>query len=197
MSMADVDKETSQKDASLWELFFEFFKLGMFTIGGGITMIPLLQGIVAEKKHWMTEDEAIDCIAVSQSLPGVVAINMATYVGSKKRGLAGAFAATVGVALPSLISIILVIEVLKGIGGNRYIVGALKGMKAAAAGMIAYAAYTIGSKVLKDTFSWTLGIAAFCLITLFDINVIFVIIGAVMLGLAYTAYRKKGQGDPA
>ena len=73
------------KDASLIELFVEFFKLGMFTIGGGVTMIPLLQGVVSDRKKWMTPDEVVDCIAVAQSLPGVIAINMATYVGNRKK----------------------------------------------------------------------------------------------------------------
>lgn len=171
------------RDASLWELFFEFFKLGMFTIGGGITMIPLLQGIVSDRKKWMTADETVDCIAVAQSLPGVIAINMATYVGHRKKGIPGAVIATTGIMLPSLISIILVIEVLKGIGDNRYINGALTGIRAAATGLIAYSAYSVGTKVLKDTFCWIIAAAAFILITFFDVSVVYVVIGSIIAGL--------------
>lgn len=171
------------RDASLWELFFEFFKLGMFTIGGGITMIPLLQGIVSDRKKWMTADETVDCIAVAQSLPGVIAINMATYVGHRKKGIPGAVIATTGIMLPSLISIILVIEVLKGIGDNRYINGALTGIRAAATGLIAYSAYSVGTKVLKDTFCWIIAAAAFILITFFDVSVVYVVVGSIIAGL--------------
>ena len=65
-----------------FQLFWSFFKLGLFTIGGGMAMIPLIQGIVVDQKKWMSEEEAVDCIAVSQALPGVIAINMATYISA-------------------------------------------------------------------------------------------------------------------
>ncbi len=96
----------------------------------------------------------MDCIAVSQGLPGVIAINMATYIGqTKKSGILGAIVATIGVILPSFIIIILVIKVLAGIGENRYVNGALAGIKAAATGLIAYSAYKVGRQVLKGPFS--------------------------------------------
>ena len=71
------------------ELFVTFFKLGLFTIGGGVAMIPILSDIMVKDKKWFTEDEMIDIIAICQGLPGVIAINMATYVGFKKRKLLG------------------------------------------------------------------------------------------------------------
>ena len=123
-----------------FQLFWSFFKLGLFTIGGGMAMIPLIQGIVVDQKKWMSEEEAVDCIAVSQALPGVIAINMATYIGQRKKGLSGALAATVGVMLPSFIIIILIVLLLKGIGDNPYVEGALMGIKAAATGLIAFSA---------------------------------------------------------
>ena len=75
-------------------------------------MIPLMQGIIVEKKKWMTEEEIVDCIAVSQGLPGVIAINMATYIGHYKKGVLGAVVATIGVILPSLVIIIAVVQIL-------------------------------------------------------------------------------------
>lgn len=98
------------------QLFWFFFKLGLFTIGGGMAMIPLIQDIVVNRKKWMTEEEAVDCIAVSQALPGVIAINMATYIGHRKKGFAGAVCATAGVILPSFIIIILIVKLLHGLG---------------------------------------------------------------------------------
>lgn len=180
-------------DATIPELFLEFFKLGCFTIGGGITMIPLLQGIVSDRKKWLTEEEVVDCIAVSQSLPGIIAINMATYVGYHKKGILGSAAATFGVILPSLISIIAVIEILKGIGDNKYIDGALTGIRAAATGLIAYSAYSVGRKVLKDQLCWIIAAAAFILITFLDVSIVYIVLGAAVLGLAASmlADRKK------
>ena len=183
--MRDLEcKDTGQiRDASLFELFFEFFKLGMFTIGGGMTMIPLLQGIVSDKKKWMSSEEVVDCIAVSQSLPGVIAINMATYVGHRKKGIPGAIVSTAGVILPSLIVIILVIEALRGIGENRYVNGALTGIRAAATGLIAYSAYSVGEKVLKNSFCWIIAAAAFILITFLDVSIVYVVLGSILAGL--------------
>ena len=184
------------KDASLAELFFEFFKLGLFTIGGGMTMIPLLQGIVSDRKKWLTPDEVVDCIAVAQSLPGVIAINMATYVGHRKKGIPGAVCATAGVILPSLISIILVIEVLRGIGDNRYVTGALMGIRASATGLIAFSAYSVGKKVLKDGFCWAVAIAAFALITFLDVSIVYIVLGAAVLGVLMSVLtRNKEEGD--
>lgn len=181
------------------QLFLEFFKLGMFTIGGGMAMVPLIQNIVVEKKGWMSEEEAVDCIAVSQGLPGVIAINMATYIGRQKKGLSGAVCATCGVILPSFIIIILIVELLEGIGNNTYLQGALVGIKAAATGLIAYSAYKVGKKVLTGWFQWVLAIGAFAAVTGFGINAVWVIIAGILLGLIYTSknenHKKAEQGD--
>lgn len=173
------------------QLFTEFFKLGLFTIGGGMAMIPLIQDIVVNKKHWMTDEEALDCIAVSQGLPGVIAINMATYIGHSKKGLRGAVTATAGVILPSFIIIILVVKLLHGIGDNSYVQGALTGIKAAATGLIAFAAYKVGKQTLNSTFTWALAILTFSLIIIFDISAVWMIIFGIIAGIGYTVYNGK------
>lgn len=180
------------------QLFITFFKLGLFTIGGGMAMIPLIQDIVVNQKKWMSEEEAIDCIAVSQGLPGVIAINMATYIGQYKKGFFGAVISTIGVILPSFIIIILVVEVLHGIGNNQYVTGALAGIKAAATGLIAFSAYRVGRQVLTGPFQWLLGIAAFIAIAYFGIGAMWAIFAGILLGLLYTFIkdrRAKKGGD--
>lgn len=183
------------KDNLLVQLFWNFFKLGLFTIGGGMAMIPLIQNIVVDKMHWMTEEETVDCIAVSQGLPGVIAINMATYIGQKKKGLAGALTATVGVMLPSFIIIIIVVELLHGFGGNRYVLGALAGIKAAATGLIAYSAYKVGKQVLKGPFQWVLAVAAFAAIALLGVNAVWTILAGIAAGLAYSGWKSRKEGE--
>jgi chromate transporter len=182
-----MSEKTRLRDNMYLQLFWTFFKLGLFTIGGGMAMIPLMQGIIVDKKKWMTEEEIVDCIAVSQGLPGVIAINMATYIGHQKKGIGGAIAATIGVILPSLITIIAVVELLRGIGDNRYVNGALTGIKAAATGLIAYSAY-------KGPFQWVLAVAAFGLIILLDVNAVWVILAGIALGLAYEHFVQKRSG---
>lgn len=186
--MSKLDKI---KENMYLQLFWSFFKLGLFTIGGGMAMIPLIQGIVVDQKKWMTEEEAVDCIAVSQGLPGVIAINMATFIGQKKKGFLGAVTATAGIILPSFIIIILVVKLLHGLGDNTYVSGALVGIKAAATGLIAFSAYKVGKQVLKNAFSWVLAIVSFGLIAYFSINAVWAILGGIVIGLVYTAVKAK------
>lgn len=185
------------KDNLYLELFWEFFKLGLFTIGGGMVMLPLIQNLVVEKKGWMTEEEAVDCMAIGQSLPGVIAINMATYIGRQKKGFLGALCATVGVVLPSFIIIILIIELLTHIGDSAYISGALTGIKAAATGLIGYSAYKMGKKILKGPFSWLLAGGAFVAIVWKGISAVWVILIGIVFGLLATNWRpaRKDGGD--
>ena len=87
----------------LLNLFWIFFKLGLLTFGGGYAMIPQIKEIVVEKKKWLNEDEMLELIAIAESTPGPIAINTATYIGYKRKGILGSVLATVGVVLPSLI----------------------------------------------------------------------------------------------
>ena len=97
------------KALELWKMFIAFFKMGLFTIGGGLAMIPLMQKYAVDDQKWLTEEEMVDCIAISYSVPGVVAINAATFIGKKKYGMTGAVIATLGVTLPSLFCIIAIV----------------------------------------------------------------------------------------
>lgn len=189
-----MSKLKSLKDNLYLQLFYEFFKLGLFTVGGGLAMLPLIQNIVVEKKGWMSEEEAVDCIAVSQGLPGVIAINMATYIGRQKKGMLGSVCATAGVILPSFIIIILIVELLQGIGDNLYLNGALMGIKAAATGLIAHSAYKVGKKVLTGAFQWVLAVSAFAAIIFLGINAVWVIVAGILLGLLYTSKNGKKCG---
>ena len=186
-----MGKTSGVKENIYFQLFWSFFKLGLFTIGGGMAMIPLIQGIVVDEKHWMTEEEAVDCIAVSQGLPGVVAINMATYIGHQKKGIGGALAATIGVILPSFIIIIAIVKLLQGIGDNPYVQGALVGIKAAATGLIAFSAYKVGKQVLKKPFQWILALASFGLIAGLSVSAVWAIVGGIAAGIVYTAVLEK------
>ena len=108
-------------------LFLEFFMIGLFTIGGGYAMIPLVRELVL-KYNWMSETEFYNFLGVCESTPGPIAINMATYVGSTQGGLLGSIVATLGVVLPSFIIIILVASILKKVIKNKYFQAFLNGV---------------------------------------------------------------------
>ena len=118
-----------------WQLFYEFFLIGLFTFGGGYAMIPLIKDAVL-KHGWLTETAFYDFIGVCESTPGPVAVNMATYIGSTTSGILGSVVATFAVILPSFIIIVLIAALLKNIINNKYIIRALEGIKAVVLGLI-------------------------------------------------------------
>ena len=116
-------------------LFVEFFKVGLFTFGGGFAMIPLIKEIVL-KYNWLSEPEFYDFIGVCESTPGPVAINMATYIGSLQGGIWGSVLATLGVVLPSFIIILLIASIIKNFTDNKYFKGFIKGTKPVVSALI-------------------------------------------------------------
>ncbi|MDE7263555.1 MAG: chromate transporter [Anaeroplasmataceae bacterium] len=117
------------------QLFLEFFKIGLFTFGGGYAMIPLIKEVVLNY-GWLTEAQFMDFIGVCESTPGPIAINMATFVGSSQAGIGGAAVATIGVVLPSFIIILLVASILKRFIKNKFVDRALTGIKSVVIGLI-------------------------------------------------------------
>ena len=144
------------------ELFFTFFKIGLFTFGGGYAMLPLIQEAVLEKA-WLASEDLINFIAVSESTPGPFAINMATYVGAEVAsgngvfaGILGSFCATLGVVMPSFIVILLVAKIFDKFRNHKVVVGCMKGLKPAVVGLIGTAILSIGQTVFfPNGFSWS------------------------------------------
>ncbi len=132
-------------------LFLTFFKIGAFTFGGGYAMLPLMQEAVL-KNGWLTLEEVINFIAVSESTPGPFAVNMATYVGmeAEKAGLFGSFCATMGVVLPSFIIILIVARMFEKFKTNKYVKGCMSGLKPAVIGLIGSAVVTIAKTVFFE-----------------------------------------------
>ncbi|MDR1571089.1 MAG: chromate transporter, partial [Clostridiales Family XIII bacterium] len=111
----------------LWDLFSSFFVISLVTVGGGAAMIPLVVDFAVERKKWLSEEGMVDCLAVCQSLPGAIIINIATYIGKKTGGLAGALAAALGSVAPAFATIMLVMLFIDRLGGNSHLAGALDG----------------------------------------------------------------------
>lgn len=131
----------------IFELFITFFKIGLFTFGGGYAMLPMMQEEVLAHK-WATEAEIINFIAVSESTPGPFAINMATYVGTEQYGVLGAFFATLGVVLPSFIIILIVAKCYEKFQRSKVVMGCMSGLKPCVVGLIGAAVISIATTVL-------------------------------------------------
>ena len=174
------------------QLFWEFFTIGLFTLGGGTAMIAVLQDRL-EKRKWMEEDEILDCIVVSQTLPGVVALNMSVYVGYRVKGFLGAVVSVIGMILPSFVIIIIISLFLNNFSENKYIKGAMVGIRAAATGLIVYVAGNLARKTFKKCseskadliFSVIVIALSFTLIAVVGIDAVWVILGAVIAGMIY------------
>ena len=135
-------------------LFIEFFKVGLFTFGGGFAMIPLIEDIVVSY-GWLTEAEFYNLIGICESTPGPVAINMATYIGSEQGGIFGSFCATLGVVLPSFIIIVLIAAILKNFTENRFFRGFIRGVKPVVAALILATGTTLLLKNIGISLSGT------------------------------------------
>jgi chromate transporter len=165
----------------LIELFWVFFKVGSFTFGGGYAMMPLIQKEVAEERRWVSETEVVDIFAIAQSVPGVIAINSSIFIGNKVAGVAGAIMAALGMILPAFVSIILILLVLTGIQGNRYVEKVFAGIRAASAALILLAAVKIGKSVLKKRRHYLIALLCLLGIVLLNINAVWAVVfgGAV------------------
>ena len=133
----------------LLQLFWEYFKIGLFAVGGGMATVPFLYDL-ADKTGWFTHARLADMLAVSESTPGAIGVNMATYVGYTTAGLPGAGVATVGLTMPSFIVILLIARVLRQFRHNRYVEAAFYGLRPASTAMIASACVLVASIALMN-----------------------------------------------
>ena len=130
-------------------LFFEFFKTGLFAVGGGLATLPFLYEM-GENTGWFTAADVADMIAISESTPGAIGINMATFAGFKTAGLAGALCSTLGLAMPSIIIILIIASFLKKFRNNVYVDSAFKGLRPASMAMITAAGLNVAKIALFD-----------------------------------------------
>ena len=130
----------------LLQLFLTFFKIGIFTFGGGYAMLPLIQEEVL-RNGWISENELVNFIAISESTPGPFAVNISTFIGSRMSGIAGALLSTLGVVLPSFVIILVVARFFLKFKENRFVKGCMSGLKPAVIGLIATAILNVGREV--------------------------------------------------
>ena len=183
----------------LKDLFFTFFKIGLFTFGGGYAMIANIREVVVEQKKWLTEEELLQVITIAESTPGPIAINLATYVGFKKGRLPGSAAATVGVVLPSLAIIYAISLFLDGFMANKYVAYAFVGIQCAVAFLILKAGLDMLAGLRKKPLPLvTFGAVLLLLLILEFTAVSFSSIWLILLGgifgiFVYALPKKEGK----
>ncbi len=164
-------------------LFYEFFKIGLFAIGGGLVTVPFLFDL-AEAYPWFTTEDLANMIAISESTPGPLGVNMATFAGYKAAGISGAVIATLGLVTPSVIVIMLVSKLLRHFSDNPQVQNILSGIHPAVLALIFMAGWQIAKISLSDTQSLTLFAVFLIAIRFYKKSPIFYMIIAAVLGIA-------------
>lgn len=183
-----------QKDKNIfWKLFNVFFRIGFFTIGGGYAMLPMLQREVVEKYRWSTDEEIMDYYAIGQSTPGIIAINTATFIGYKKKGVLGGIVATLGMVAPSWIIIISIAALFQKFADNPWIQSSFSGIRVVVVVLIINAVVKMGKKSINNWISIAIGIMAFLLVAWLGISPIYIIISAGIIGILLNTLKMRGN----
>ena len=177
----------------LWTMFWAFARIGVMTFGGGYAMLPILQREVVDTKGWATEEDLVDYFAIGQCTPGVIAVNTATFVGQKARGLAGAIFATLGVVFPSVVIITLIAAFLSNFAHLAVVQNAFAGVRVCVCVLIFNAVVKLWKKSVVDKAALVIFLAVFLGSCLLDLSPVIWVLLAGGAGLLI----KKWEGKKA
>lgn len=176
-----------------WESFKTFFRIGLFTIGGGYAMIPIIESDVVEKFKWVNREEFLDLMAIAQSCPGIFAVNMSIFIGYKLKGVKGSVTCALGTILPSFLIILAVALFFQQFRENETVQSIFKGIRPAVVALIAAPTFKMGkSAKISLTNIWIPVVSAF-LIWMLGVSPIYIIIMAGVGGFLYGRYIKPTE----
>ena len=179
----------------LVKLFLAFARIGGLTFGGGYAMLPMLQREAVEKNGWVSEEELMDYYAVGQCIPGVIAVNTATFIGTKAKGLPGAIAASLGVISPSLVIIIAIAAFIQSFSELEIVQNAFSGIRVGVCVLIFSAIIKLYKKAIVDKFTFALFIAVLLLTVFTNISPITFVILAAFAGIIAKVLSSKKGGN--
>ena len=177
----------------MWTLFNTFFRIGIFTIGGGYAMIPLIEAKVVDEHRWMSREELLDLIAVAQSCPGIFAVNIGIFVGYKLHGIRGALITTLGTILPSFVIILAIALLFQQFRDNIYVERAFRGIRPAVVALIAAPVFRMASMAKINRYNVWIPIVATLLIWLMGVSPIYVILVAGIGGYIYGEIENESK----
>ena len=177
----------------LGEAFITFFKIGMFTLGGGYAMIPIIETEVVDKHRWISKEEFLDLIAIAQSCPGVFAINISTFIGYKLMKRRGAITCALGTALPSFLIILLIAMFFHQFQDNPVVAAIFRGIRPAVVALIAVPTFNLAKSAKISWVNCWIPIGGALLIWLMGISPIFIILAAAISGWIYGKYIKPTE----
>lgn len=168
------------------ELFWTMFIIGLTTFGGGYAMVSIIERQLGEKKKWIDEEELMDYIAISQITPGVVAVNIATFVGYKRKGILGGIISTLAVVTPSIIIITIIAALLANFYDNEYVKHAFAGIRVCVCVLIVNATITFIKKSLVDVLTVVVFACVFIVATFTNIGTVYIVLGIILISVVIT-----------
>lgn len=175
------------------ELFTVFMKIGSLTFGGGIAMLPMLEQEIVKNKKWATEDEILDYYAIGQCTPGIIAVNLATFIGYKRNNVLGAIVATLGMIFPSLVIILTIAFFLEPYLEIEIVKSAFAGIRVGVAVIILNAIVGLWKKGIKDIFSFFLFACVFIAVAFFKVSPVWIVCVAIVIGVMQTRMERSNE----
>lgn len=185
------EEKTTGKKAGLAELFVSFAKVGVMTFGGGYAMLPILQREIVENKGWATDEDLANYFAIGQCTPGVIAVNTATFIGYKTRGIIGGIIATLGLVFPSIVIISTLAGAISAFENNIYVAKAFMGIRACVCVLILKAVIKLWKSAVCSKLTLTVFLIGISLSFFTDIPLVFLVIADIIFGLCFEAVRGR------
>lgn len=182
------------------DLFLVFFRIGIFTLGGGYAMVPLIEREVVEGKGWLAGDEFLDALAVAQSLPGPIAVNTAVFVGYKTSGIRGSLVGLLGTVLPSFICMLIIAVFFSGIRDDATVLSVFAGIRPVVVALIAGSVWSLGKKAGLICFNIVLALAVALAVWLGGLSPVWVVLILAGVGICFPGkgkdgMKRKGEAD--
>lgn len=190
MTMEETTEKQNQGTASLKELFLVFMKIGAFTIGGGYAMIPLIKNEL-DRRKWIGEDELPDIIALAQSAPGILAVNVSIFAGYKIKGLKGSITATLGSILPSFLIILAIAMAFTNFKDNPTVISIFKGIRPVVVALIASPMISMARKSDNTWWAWCITGASLLAVSFLSVSPIYIILTVLVLSVAVVKLRER------
>ncbi len=175
--------------ASYLQIFTTFAKIGAFTIGGGYAMLPIIRSEIV-KKGWLKEEDFTDIVALAQSAPGLLAVNISIFTGHKLKGTKGSIVATLGSILPSFIIILLIAMLFSGYQDNPTVIKIFKGIRPVVVALIAVPMIQMAKKANKTWWAWLLSAASLAGVAFLKISPIYILLTVIIAAAAISKYRE-------
>lgn len=169
----------------LWELFSAFFTIGAMTFGGGYAMLPMLEREIVVKHKWASQEDILNYFAIGQCTPGIIAVNTATFVGYKVKGIIGGIIATLGVVAPSIVIITLIAMVLENFMDIVWVQNAFAGIRVAVCALITASVIKLFKSNVKKHWHIALAVVAFVVVALLKLSPVYVVVGCAVLSFIF------------